>query len=988
MSNKTDLKKSKDYIKWLEKSISNEYFNFHDYSEFSNLSPIGSGSYGSVVRANWKDTDKFFALKTFNHDKITLKEVVNEIKLQKKVDFHDNILRLCGITKIEAEKKYSLVLEYADSGTLKTYLSNHFNELFWDDKYQLAFQLASAVEYIHNFDIIHRDLHANNILIHQKNIKIADFGLSKKIAESSSMSEVFGVIPYVDPKSFNNQYNNCNKSKNYKLNKKSDVYSVGVLMWQISSGRRPFYANDVKYDIGLALAIQKGERENIIDGTPVEYSRIYTECWKHEPDERPNMQEVVSILRSIILLDQHHIIEDYNDNNIKEKEDSLLRKSLDSINDDLFLDNILDAINYGDTSLRSIQSTIIDDDSIQTKSRNSFDSTFINNINNIFVDKLISVIIKKHDSGYTFDQIQELINQKILQLNQITNNLVKWFKENQDKSKYIWFFGLFYYYDIEIEENNSIKAFELFSKAADDNYSIAQVYLAKCYNDGYGIEENKNLAFNLYQKAAENGSIIGQFYLGYCYEFNIGTEKNENKFIEWYQKATNNKNTIAKLYLANCYKLGKGIKKDELKAFEYYKELAEIKIADAQYQLGDCFYYGIGTKSDKNQALYWYENAINNGNIIAKHILEQKYNKIIDIKKTKSIEIKIHKTIYFEGLRQIGINNYNSQNYKKALYYFQKAAENGNKFALCNLGNCYKNGEAAEKGDKSAQNNLGVLYENGEVTERDLEKAIKWYNKAAENGREIPQYNLGRCYQSGIGVIKDEVKAFEYYKRSAEKEYLDAQFQLGYCYDKGIGTKVNKIKANELYVKVFELSKIKAKDEDSQGQFYLGYLYYYGYGKKKDLEKSIYWYKKAAENRYDEAQYYLGECYELGVGVDKDESKAFELYKKSAEDGLIVAKFALGYCYVNGIGTEINKRIGFELYDEAAGKDGNIQNNFGENNVEITNELDKVNYWYHKAAENDNKFALYKLGEIYELGKGVYFNETRALEFYKKSADQ
>ncbi|CAB5366775.1 unnamed protein product [Rhizophagus irregularis] len=115
------------------------------------------------------------------------------------------------------------------------------------------------------------------------------------------------------------------------------------------------------------------------------------------------MQEVVSILESIIFLDQHHIIDDYNDNNIKEKEDSLLRKSLDSINDDLFLDNILDAINYGDgTSLRSsilsIQSSIIDDDSIQTKSRNSFDSSFNNNINSIFVDKLISVIINKHDS--------------------------------------------------------------------------------------------------------------------------------------------------------------------------------------------------------------------------------------------------------------------------------------------------------------------------------------------------------------------------------------------------------------------------------------------------------------------------------------------------------------------------------------------------------------------------------------------------------------
>ena len=54
--------------------------------------------------------------------------------------------------------KYILVLEYADSGTLSTYLSKHFNELEWNDKYRLAFQLASAVAFIHECDIIHRDL--------------------------------------------------------------------------------------------------------------------------------------------------------------------------------------------------------------------------------------------------------------------------------------------------------------------------------------------------------------------------------------------------------------------------------------------------------------------------------------------------------------------------------------------------------------------------------------------------------------------------------------------------------------------------------------------------------------------------------------------------------------------------------------------------------------------------------------------------------------
>ena len=107
--------------------------------------------------------------------------------------------------------------------------------------------------------------HAGNILVHQKNIKLADFGLSKKIAEASNnTSKILGVLPYVDPKKF------CDK--NYKINKKSDVYSIGIIMWQISSGRKPF-ENEEAYD--LILSIRGGKREEIIDGTPIEYSDLY-----------------------------------------------------------------------------------------------------------------------------------------------------------------------------------------------------------------------------------------------------------------------------------------------------------------------------------------------------------------------------------------------------------------------------------------------------------------------------------------------------------------------------------------------------------------------------------------------------------------------------------------------------------------------------------------------------------------------------------------
>ena len=110
--------------------------------------------------------------------------------------------------------------------------------------------------------------HTNNILVHQKNLKLADFGLSKKIAEASSdsSSAALGVLPYMDPNKLENQ--------DYKLNKKSDIYSVGVIMWQISSGYPPF--KSAESYINLILTIQGGEREKIIDCTPNEYSDLYT----------------------------------------------------------------------------------------------------------------------------------------------------------------------------------------------------------------------------------------------------------------------------------------------------------------------------------------------------------------------------------------------------------------------------------------------------------------------------------------------------------------------------------------------------------------------------------------------------------------------------------------------------------------------------------------------------------------------------------------
>ncbi|PKY38176.1 kinase-like protein [Rhizophagus irregularis] len=171
---------------------------------------------------------------------------------------------------------------------------NHFNELKWNDKLNLAFQLASAVSYLHDSSIIHCDLYTCT----SKYIKLAGFGLPSEASnETSNPLHLFDVILYMDPKRL--------EIANYDLDKRSDVYSVGALLWQISSGRKPFHAEN--YDISLSSAIYQGKREDDIDGTPIVYSNLYKECWNYEPDKRPDMKEVVSIIRSVLVQTQSTI---------------------------------------------------------------------------------------------------------------------------------------------------------------------------------------------------------------------------------------------------------------------------------------------------------------------------------------------------------------------------------------------------------------------------------------------------------------------------------------------------------------------------------------------------------------------------------------------------------------------------------------------------------------------------------------------------------
>src|SRR5688572_6812783 len=118
---------------------------------------------------------------------------------------------------------------------------------------------------------------------------IADFGLSKQLTvESTSNPKVYGMLEYVDPQ--------CYKIDNYVRNKKTDIYSLGVLLWEITSGYPPFSTIP---SYALSFKIANGLREQPIINTPAAYKKLYQKCWSDDPNLRPNIDDVFDILEKI-----------------------------------------------------------------------------------------------------------------------------------------------------------------------------------------------------------------------------------------------------------------------------------------------------------------------------------------------------------------------------------------------------------------------------------------------------------------------------------------------------------------------------------------------------------------------------------------------------------------------------------------------------------------------------------------------------------------
>src|SRR5437763_8137828 len=135
---------------------------------------------------------------------------------------------------------------------------------------------------IHEENYIHCDLHSGNIFSYSTSYSlIGDLGLcQQELSKKDYPDKIYGVIPYMAPEVLSDK----------QYTKKSDIYSLGMIMWEFTTGKKPFY--DRSHDQHLMIDILKGERPQITNDTPEFYAKLMKKCWDHNPENRPTAWEI------------------------------------------------------------------------------------------------------------------------------------------------------------------------------------------------------------------------------------------------------------------------------------------------------------------------------------------------------------------------------------------------------------------------------------------------------------------------------------------------------------------------------------------------------------------------------------------------------------------------------------------------------------------------------------------------------------------------
>jgi predicted Ser/Thr protein kinase len=245
------------------------------YSELKFVREIGAGAFGKVFLGEWQKTRVALKISSISSSE----EFIREAELLITLRPHPNVVQILGISADGVN--IVMIMEFCDGGSLDTLVFK--NKIDMKDKIHHLSGIAKGIYHLHKNKIVHRDLAARNILLSRGEAKISDFGMSRKLQEATAhgtTKATVGPIRWMAPESL----------RSAKYSTKSDVWSFGILCWEVLSGEEPHTKSD-PLTVGVAIRDQGLTPEINNDWDPALIS-LMKDCWKVDPDQRPEFDEI------------------------------------------------------------------------------------------------------------------------------------------------------------------------------------------------------------------------------------------------------------------------------------------------------------------------------------------------------------------------------------------------------------------------------------------------------------------------------------------------------------------------------------------------------------------------------------------------------------------------------------------------------------------------------------------------------------------------
>ncbi|KAF9976057.1 hypothetical protein BGZ73_009216 [Actinomortierella ambigua] len=510
---------------------------------------IGTGAYSSVHLVTCER--QVLAGKTFSRqDEFKDTALLDEISFLERLR-HRNIIQFVGVKQIEG--RFFLLMDLAEGGCLSDAILSR--KLFWPDKQRIAHEIARGVECLHSYSIVHRDLKSANVLLTDKmEAKLCDFGLSKirSVASPQSSTALQGTIRWMAPEVL---------SDNPEYSTKSDMYSFGMIMWEMAADCTvPFQRQHD--DAIVKLLVGRGSREKLPEVTPPQYRAFVEQCWNQDPQERPEAHRVVlekdQIINCVDEMDQLNATEDSNQPMGGKSPAAAERSSP-----------------HGRSSTSPLSPNNTLGHAVGVSSNHS--GTTLNTTTVTTGTRLTeSTLVGEHGIDHHMAEATRL-------------------KEEDTNSG--------------VSKNDGMVFFHYLS-AADKGCVKAYVPLAKMYLQGLGIPQNLEQAAEWFRKAGEQGDMEAQFALADMYYFGRGVELDYSEASTWYRKAAENGHANSQINLAAMYQRGMGVELSDTLAEEWFKKAADQGDHVALFQLGLIYEEGKpGVPKDHQRAINMYRQA-------------------------------------------------------------------------------------------------------------------------------------------------------------------------------------------------------------------------------------------------------------------------------------------------------------------------------------------------------------------------------------------